>query len=398
LKKAHIFGYLVIFLLISLWSYSCSHNSSEKVSGEKTGSEKKMMAQKKRGAGQWKKGNRNMAATPVEVTRVVRGDIANYLLFSSAVETENTTDLYPKVSGEIMEIYYDEGQFVKKNQVIMKIDDRQYRIQAERARVNYEQLKSELSRLSRLKEKDLVSEEEYDKAKFSVEQAKLDWDLSKLNLEYTNIRAPFDGVVAERFVNIGDRVATTTKLLTFTNLREKIVKIYVPQNDIINVFRGQKAVITTDIMPGLEFEGWVKRISPVIDPTSGTFKVTVGIRDPKNQMNPGIFVNVSLIVKYHTNTLLIPKSALIYESEKAFYYLIKNGKALKTELKKGFEDAYKVEVLNSIAEGDTVVVVGQNALKNDVPVKIIKERHYAWQGNAIQAKVSQKRVESYGKK
>lgn len=388
MKKFRITNYFLIFFIISLFLMilsGCGSNEA-KENHSQTPSRKSPKGDSLKNS---MNNTRRLAAmTPVEITRVVRGNIANYLLFSSAVETEHTSDIFPKVSGEIIAIYKDEGQHVKKDEVIMKIDDREYKIQAERARVNYEQLKSELERLRKLKEKDLVSEEEFDKAKFSVEQAKLDWDLARLNLEYTNIRAPFDGVVAERFVNVGDRVNSSSKLFTITNLNEKIVKIYVPQNDIVHVFKGQKAIITTDILPEKEFEGWVKRISPVIDPSSGTFKVTVGVKDPSNLIHPGIFVNVSLIVNYHQNTLLIPKTSLVYESEKAFLYIIKNGKARKIELKRGYEDAQKVEVLAGIEEGDSVIVVGQNALKDNVPVKVVKIRTFSWQ-NANNSPVSE---------
>ncbi|GAB4177944.1 MAG: efflux RND transporter periplasmic adaptor subunit [Calditrichia bacterium] len=333
-------------------------------------------------------GGQAMSATPVEVSLVIKGDIANYLLFSSSVETEFMTDIYPKISGEIVEIFYDEGRFVKKGTTIVKVDDREYKIQAERARVNYEQLKSETNRLTRLKEKDLVSVEEYDKAKFAMEQAKLDWELAQLNLEYTNIKAPFDGVITERFVRVGDRVNNSTKICTFTNLSEKIVVVYVPQNDIAKVVKNQEAVITTDVLPGKQWKGWVKRISPSVDKESGTFKVTVGIKDPENKLYPGLFVNAALVVDYHYNATLIPKNALVYESEKAFFYLVKNNIAKKIELDKGFEDAQKVEVNSGATVGDSIVVIGQNALKDGLPVRILKTRTYSWQNT--QSELSRK--------
>lgn len=319
------------------------------------------------------------AATPVEVSRVVEGEIASYLLFSSSVETENTADLYPKVSGEIVQIFYDEGQFVRQGEPIFQLDDREYRLQAERARVNYEQLTSELERMERLKEKELVSAEEYERVKFSVDQAKVDYELANLNLQYTRILAPFDGVVAERFVKLGDRVNPSTRLARFANLNEKIAVIYVPQYNYPNIYLKQEAVITSDNYPAEEFRGWIKRLSPAIDPASGTFKVTVGIRDPKNRLNPGMFVNVAIILDVHRNARLIPKTALVYESEKSFFYKVQQGKALKLELKKGYEDAQKVEVFNGIAVGDTVVVVGQNALKDGANVKVVKEVVFDWQ-------------------
>ena len=133
------------------------------------------------------------------------------------------------------------------------------------------------------------------------------------------------------------------------------------------------------MLPEKEFQGWVKRISPIVDPTSGTFKATAGVRDPQNLLRPGMFVSVRLIVDVRTNTLLIPKTALIYENERTYFFVIGSDTVQKLELKKGFEDAEKIEVLNTVPDTVKIVVVGQGGLKEGSAVNIIKEKYYHWQ-------------------
>ncbi len=324
-------------------------------------------------------GEKTQPGVPVEVTFLEKGDITNQLLFSSSLETENMTEIFPKISGEITKIKYDEGDFVKKGTSLLQIDDREYQLVEQRAKVNYQQLNSELDRLKKLKNEELVSQEEFEKIRYSVEQVRLDWELSKLNLKYTRIEAPFSGVIAERTVNLGDRVQASTKLFTITNLKEKIVKVYIPQNEIPHVKLKQAAIIEADVLSGQKFNGWVKRISPMIDPQSGTFKVTIAVEDSENKFLPGVFVNVSLIIDSHKHAKLLPKSALVYESDRAYFFTAVGDSTQKIELQRGFDDAEKIEILNRIAEGTAIVVVGQNGLKDGAEVKIVTYKKFGWQ-------------------
>ena len=359
----------LITLIVTLLIIGCGDSNPEQKAG----------GPGKRGFGPDSPGGKAQAGVPVEVTYLEKGDITNQLLFSSSLETENMTEIFPKINGEITKIIYDEGDNVKKGTVLLKIDDREYRLSEQRAMVNYQQLKSELARLKKLINQELVSQEEFEKNRYSVEQARLDWELAKLNLTYTNIKAPFPGVIAERSVNLGDRVQASTKLYILTNLTDKIVKIYIPQNEIANVKLKQPAVIQADVISDQQFEGWVKRISPMIDPQSGTFKVTIGVNDPENKILPGIFVNVALIVDSHKQTKLLPKSALVYESDRAYFFVVKGDSTVKVEIKRGFDDAKKVEVLNKIPAGTAVVVVGQNGLKDGSEIRIVSYKKYRWQ-------------------
>jgi membrane fusion protein (multidrug efflux system) len=325
-------------------------------------------------------GEKVSSAVPVEVTSVTRGHISNYLQYSATLETEQQVDVYPRIGGLVEAIYVEEGQKVSKNQRLLQIEKREYELAEQKARLEYQKQQAEFNRLKALQEQQLLSQEEFENASYAFRSAEIAWKQAQLNLEWTTVRSPIDGVVGERLVRLGDRVQTTTNLFKIANLNEKIVQIYIPQDEYPYIFKNQKALIRSDVMPDMAFSGQVKRISPIIDTQSGTFKVTVSVKDPENKLLPGMFVNTEIIVDTHEDALLIPKSALIYENERIYFFVVENDTARKVELKKGFEDAEKVELVNDdISENTKVVVLGQNGLKDGTKVKIIEEKTYHWQ-------------------
>ncbi|MFQ5754285.1 MAG: efflux RND transporter periplasmic adaptor subunit, partial [bacterium] len=144
----------------------------------------------------------------------------------------------------------------------------------------------------------------------------------------------------------------------------------VPEKDMGRVFEGQQAKIAVESEPGLEFSGVVKMISPVVDPTSGTAKVTIDINDDRGKLKPGMFASVFINTETHKNTLLIPKKALVLESEEDQVYVYDNGIANKVKLQLGFTSGDSVEVLSGLKEGDLVVTVGQEGLRTGLPIRI----------------------------
>jgi RND family efflux transporter MFP subunit len=137
------------------------------------------------------------------------------------------------------------------------------------------------------------------------------------------------------------------------------------------VKKSQSAFVTSDHITGEKFEGWIKRVSPVIDPQSGTFKITIGVKNRENRLRSGMFVNTHIITATHNNAVLIPKRAIVYENEVMNVFIVRDSLAHKLILKVGFQDHEKVESLEGISEGDLIIVIGQAGLKDKTKVKIV---------------------------
>jgi membrane fusion protein (multidrug efflux system) len=183
--------------------------------------------------------------------------------------------------------------------------------------------------------------------------------------------APFSGVITERSVQAGARVGSSSKLYDLIKLDDMIARVYVPGQYLVNIVGDQRAMITSEFLPDKRFSGWVKRISPVVDPRSGTFKVTVGLRDRFEFLRPGLFVNVQIITDTHEQAVLIPKQAVVYDGGDKFVFAVDDTAAVRIELQAGFEDADHIESLTEIEPGDQIIIVGQNGLKDKARVRVV---------------------------
>jgi membrane fusion protein (multidrug efflux system) len=321
-------------------------------------------------------GNKNSGADiiPVEVTKIKKGVISDYILLSTNLETEKMASVYSRIQGLVASISAEEGDIVKKGQILMTLEADEYVLAEEKARLNYLSQKSDFDRMEAMYQQNLLSKEEYEKAKFTLQGLEVDWKEAKLNLSYTQIKTPIDGIVGDRLIKPGDRIQPSDKLYTVINTSEMIAVVYAPEKEMGNVVKNQRAYITSDNLPGEQYEGWIKRVSPVVDPQSGTFKITVGVKNPNNILRAGMFVNTNIITATHENAVLIPKTAIVYENEQLSVYVVKDSIANKVPLKVGFQDYEKIESLTGIVEGDQIIVVGQAGLKDKTKVRIVNER------------------------
>jgi membrane fusion protein (multidrug efflux system) len=311
---------------------------------------------------------------PVEVTTIQRGSISDYILISANLETEKMADIYSRVQGIVEAIYTEEGQAVKKNQVLLKLEAEEYELAAERARLNYDKQNADFNRLKAMYEQSLISKEEYDQADFTTKALKIEWQQAELNLSYTRIKSPIEGVIGERLCKPGDRIQPSDKLYAVINTDEVIAVVYVPEKELGNVRKGQAAYITSDNIKSEHFTGKIKRVSPVVDAQSGTFKVTIAVDNKQNMLKAGMFINAHIITETHNDAILMPKTAIIYENEMMSVFVVKDSIAHKVTLEVGFQDHEKVEVRSGIEAGDKVIVIGQAGLKDKTRVKIVSER------------------------
>ena len=310
-------------------------------------------------------------AVPVEVALAHTGSISSYLLFNSTIETEAAIEIYPQISGLVERVTVEEGDRVEEGDTLLFIGDEQLRIATQEAQVNYDYQQIGYKRTEEMFKRKLISDQEYETRKFEFEQSKLRLARAQLELEHAVVLAPFSGVITERSVQIGARVGLSSKLYDLIKLDDMIVRVYVPGQYLINIVDGQRAMITSEFLPDKRFSGWVKRISPVVDPRSGTFKVSVALRDRFEFLRPGLFVNVQIITDIHEQAVLIPKQAVVYDGGDKFVFAVDDTAAVRIELQAGFEDANYIESLAQIEPGDQIITVGQNGLRDKARVRIV---------------------------
>lgn len=322
-----------------------------------------------------KENEKDLELIPVEVTAIKKGSISDFILLSTNLETESQTDVYSRIQGIVKKINHDVGDYVKSGQILMQLEADEFVLSEERARLNYKKQEADFERLKSMYSEDLLSKEEFEQARYTTEGLEIDWKQAKLNLSYTRIKSPISGVIGDRFRKPGDRIQPSDRLFSVINTNEMIAVVYVPEKEISRVKKGQTAYITSENLKNERFAGWLKRVSPVIDPASGTFKVTIGVKNLNNKLRAGMFVNAFIVTDIHEDAILIPKTALVYENESMSVFVVKDSIAHKITLDVGFEDHEKIEALNDINEGDKVIVVGQAGLKDQTKVKIVSTQN-----------------------
>ena len=313
------------------------------------------------------------AAIPVQVAEVKRGDISNFLLQTTTIEAVRNVDILAKVTGQVVKLVVEEGARVREGDLLAQLDEIQLKIDYMQAKVKLETDKSVYERSKNMYENDLIAEENYETARLQYESSKAMAEGAKLKLDYTSVRSPINGVVTLRHIELGQRISVNEALFQVADFNPLRAKIYVPEKDMARVFEGQAAKITIESQPDQKFDGVVKMISPIVDPASGTVKVTIDIDKHENKLKPGNFVSVFITTETHENTLIIPKKALILESESDQVYVNRDGKASKVSLQTGFVSGEFVEVISGLLEGDQVVTLGQEGLREGLPIKTADE-------------------------
>lgn len=345
-------------------------------SGTKAAESAAAAASKRAAAEAEREKSRQSAAemVPVETALVSRGPISAFLTFNTTLETEAMVDIYPQTTGQVEALMVEEGQIVKEGDPLLKIEDREMRVDMEESEANFEQLRRNFARTEDLFARKLINHQDYETQKNALELARLRFERAKIRHAYTTVRAPFAGVVASRESQVGARVATGTKLFSMVKLDEIVAKVYVPGRYLPIVAENQVAIVTSEFLPDRTFKGWVKRISPVIDPKSGTFKVTVGVRGERpSDLPPGLFVSVRVITDTRPSAVLLPKRAVIYEGGERYVFAVVNDRAVKRKLAAGYEDPDSIEAVSGFEVGTPVIVLGQSGLKDGSLVRSVNK-------------------------
>ncbi len=344
--------FLMSLLLSTLIVTGCSNAPEESSSAEQTNEAEEV-------------------AVPVEVSEVTIGDISAVYSNTTSLQAEQEAVVVAKTSELISDIFVEEGDVVEKGQVLAQLQTAQQALELKQAEVNLRRLKAEVARNKQIFEKNMISSDVFEKLKYDYESQKAAFDLKKLQLEYATIVAPIDGVISERMIKVGNMVKLNDPLFRITDFDPLHAIIHVPEQELVKLSKGMPAIVGVDARKDKVYQGSILRISPIVDSSSGTFKVTVEVNDPNRQLKPGMFGRVGIVYANHSDTLLMDKNALIAEEQVPSVYVISENKAIKTPIETGFENSQHIEVLSGLSAGDRVVVAGQNSLKQDSLVDIL---------------------------
>jgi len=313
---------------------------------------------------------------PVEVAEVTRGTIEAVVRSSANLEAEESVQVFAKTSGRAVSLLVEEGDQIVKDQVILRLEDEEQKIRLEKAEVRVAKAERDFARTDELYRKELVTSQEYNDATYDLEQAKLELAEAEQGLRYTKVLAPIGGTLTKRMVNLGDMVNTGSAIFEIVDFDSIVARVYLPEKHLATLRVGQRARLTTSALEGEATRGSVKRIAPTVDAKTGTVKVTVGV-DDIGLLRPGMYVDVALVVATHEDVVLLPKRALVYDSDQVFVYRVAEKEdetvAERISVDIVLSDRDNIEPRGGISESDRIIVAGQTGLKDGSKIRLLGE-------------------------
>jgi membrane fusion protein (multidrug efflux system) len=308
-------------------------------------------------------------AVPVELAAVIDTSLSSYISAAGNLEPEKRAEVLAKVEGTVLTILAEEGDIVAEGQVIARLDGTELKLQREQARIRAEAQDVEHERAKSLFAKGLLSQQDYNQQANDYELARSELEGATLRHSYSTIRAPFSGRVTGRSIDVGQTVRIGTRMFTVEDTSPLLCKIYLPSHLIPAIDVGQAAEIVVEGATDSTLVGRVRMISPVVDPTTGTVKVTVELNGGGSTVRPGSFVAVKMITDTHEGIPAIPKKALLSEGGEFFVFAAGSDTARRIMVTTGYQQEELVEVTSGLNVGDSVVVVGQGGIEEGTKIK-----------------------------
>ncbi len=248
------------------------------------------------------------------------GSISNRLILSGDVEASSSVDVYPAVAGKITSLLIEAGDYVKKGQVLAKVDQA-------RPGMNYAE---------------------------------------------SPVEAPVSGTVTAVNADTGATVSQQMALFSIGNIDSLRIKTQVPERFIYMVEKGQKANISTTASPGAHYQALISSIAPVVNPASRTLSIELEITG-RIPIKAGMFVGIELITSTRESAVILPEKAVLTRDEYSYVYRVSDNTAERVIVETGIKDNEFVEIISGIDEGDIVVTEGAALLSAGSGVKIINK-------------------------
>lgn len=315
---------------------------------------------------------------PVKVLKVKYGTISEIVEGHGIIKPLPQNDI--RISSvspiKILNIYVKPGDVVKKGQPVIKLQrDHSIDLAVQKAKINLSQAKIILNRMKKLFKAGVVAKVKLEAAQTNYDLANSEYKLQQQSQKYailnSEITSPINGVVSSINGVIGQVADPTMELVHIVNMKNPIARIGIESEDMNNVKVGQQAEVTIpNITNDKTFKGTVIKQNKEIDPSTQLIHIWIGIKNPSNKLQPGMFAEAKINVKTDKNTLVLPRSAVLKDKGGSYIFIIKNNKAKKVYAKKGIENADYVEITRGLSKGESVVYLGNYELKDGMQVEI----------------------------
>jgi membrane fusion protein (multidrug efflux system) len=291
---------------------------------------------------------------------------------TAVLEADRAATVTTKTNGIILNILVEEGDYVKQGDVMLVLESDEQELSLKSSQANYAKSLSNYERAKKLIAKGLTNKEQLDNLKFETQSLKSALDQAKMNLTFTQVKAPFDGVVVKRLVKIGNLIQNATPVFEVVDFDSLQAKIDVPEHQWNIMKPGLPVDFKFDALSNQKIIGEVIRVSPIIDSNSGTFQVTVSVDNSERLLRPGLFAKANIIIDKKQDVVLVDKNAIIREDERSYVYTIKDETQVeKVQVELGYEMPDAFEIISGLSAEQLVVTTGKNNLTPDTAINVV---------------------------
>ena len=312
--------------------------------------------------------NENSAIT-VQAHIVKYDSLDNQVFATGTILANEEVELRSEVAGKIIKILFKEGSFVNKGDLLIKINDADLQAQLKRAESKVKLSKDKEFRQRQLREGNLISQEEYDNTVSELNINDADYELIKAQIDKTEIRAPFSGIVGLRTVSEGSYVTTSTVIARLQNLSTLKVDFSVPErySSVVKAGDDLEFKVSGNFSA---YKAKVYAIEPKIDPGTRTLQIRAICDNNYKDLVAGAFANVELKLKKITNAILVPTVSIVPDMKGQFVYLSKDGSVVPQRVEIGIREESSVQIISGLNVGDTVITSGILLIRPGTKVSI----------------------------
>ena len=315
-------------------------------------------------------------AMPVEAAAAQSDTVVDAILATGQIEAMQSIDLRPEVEGRLVQILVREGALVARGTPLFKIDDAELKAQVAEVTAERDLARQSLTRTRDLLNQKASSQAELERAEATMRSNEAQLERLKVRLERTLVRAPFAGVVGQRFVSLGDYVNSDTRLVSLQTVTPQRASFQVPERYADQLKLGQRVSFRVAALPGRDFSGKVDFVDPMVKLPGRTIMVKAVVPNPRRELQSGMFIEARLATDVRPNAVVIPEDAVLPLQGASVVWVVNNGKATRRQVELGVRTPGFVEVKNGVESNEQVVVGGQERLAEGAPVqaKLVERR------------------------
>jgi membrane fusion protein (multidrug efflux system) len=305
---------------------------------------------------------------PVEVYEAVTDTVIESVLATGAIEAIQFIEVRPELQGRLVEISAREGTVVRQGAPLFRIDDAELQALVAQLEAERDQAVQALERTRELLQMDASSQADLEAAEATARSREAQLRLQQVRLERTVIRAPFTGLVGERFVSLGDYVTPSSRLTTLQTVDPQRAGFRVPERYAERLEVGQNVRFTVAAV-NRDFSGTVDFVDPVVQLPSRTILIKAEVPNPDRVLMPGMFVEAELATEVRPEAVVIPEDAILPLGTETYVWVVSAGTVSRRAVTLGVRTPGFVEIRDGVAAGEAVVVGGLQQMSEGARVE-----------------------------